>query len=492
MLETICQFLLLIPFIAYFAVRYHYNYWKRKKIPNVESHLFDFDWHNLPAIELYGNIYRQLEGQRFGGCYVRFTPKLMVRDPELIKKILIKDFDHFLDRGDVSFDENEPITMHLFNASGMVWRNLRASLTPAFTSGKIKYMFNLVEECASEVNEVLHNHLDTSEDVIDIKDISMRYTIEVISSCAFGMKAHTIKDGNSMFKLMASRAFLRTFIAKWVIITRSVFPWLKKMLKVPIVNKSVNEFFHKLTNETVKHRDSNGIQRNDFLQVLLNMRGNNDKIEITNDLLTAQCFLFFVAGHDTSAMTLSGALYETAANAEIQNKLHREIDTYLKKYNNVVTYEMVKEMPYLHQVFSETLRKYPVLAAINRRCVENYQIPETDVVIEKGTEVLIPAGGLHWDPQYFPDPEKFDPDRFQDADSLLHRSVYLPFGDGPRNCIGSRFALMSVKLALIYILRDFRFSVCSKTKYPFDFERIKISTSVKHPIFLKYERRNKA
>lgn len=84
----------------------------------------------------------------------------------------------------------------------------------------------------------------------------------------------------------------------------------------------------------------------------------------------------------------------------------------------------------------ETLRKYPVLGALNRVCVENYQIPDTEVIIEKGTEVLIPVSGLHWDPKYFPDPEKFDPDRFEDLGKLPCRDIYLPFGDGPRNCIG--------------------------------------------------------
>lgn len=87
--------------------------------------------------------------------------------------------------------------------------------------------------------------------------------------------------------------------------------------------------------------------------------------------------------------------------------------------------------------FSETLRKYPPVPTLNRECSIDYTIPDTDIVIEKGTRVLIPAYGLHHDPDYFPDPDKFDPDRFSEENKgKIPSYAYLPFGDGPRNCIG--------------------------------------------------------
>lgn len=90
----------------------------------------------------------------------------------------------------------------------------------------------------------------------------------------------------------------------------------------------------------------------------------------------------------------------------------------------------------------ETLRKYPVLPFLDRICAENYKIPETDVIIEKGTFVYIPMFGLHYDPKYFPEPHKYDPERFNDENKKnIPPYSYIPFGEGPRNCIGKEFSI---------------------------------------------------
>lgn len=88
--------------------------------------------------------------------------------------------------------------------------------------------------------------------------------------------------------------------------------------------------------------------------------------------------------------------------------------------------------------FAETLRKYPPAPVFLRKCTKSYRVPETDVIIEAGLSVLIPAYGLHRDPEYFPDPENFDPDRFsEDNKTKIRDYTYIPFGDGPRICIGN-------------------------------------------------------
>ena len=139
MWETICQFLLLVPLVVYFTIRYYYNYWQRKHIPCVESNIFDLQRYTLPAIEYCAKIYRQLDGHKFGGFYSGFNRKLVIRDPELIKRILIKDFHCFRDRGNVNFDENEPIAMDMFAASGIFWKS-------KFSDSKCLEMSEDVEE----------------------------------------------------------------------------------------------------------------------------------------------------------------------------------------------------------------------------------------------------------------------------------------------------------------------------------------------------------
>ncbi|XP_065202849.1 probable cytochrome P450 6a13 [Planococcus citri] len=481
--------------IIYFGLKYQYNHWKRKQIPYVASNVLDLDWYNLPEVKYYSQIYHRLEGHKFGGFYHKFVPKMMVRHPELIKRILIKDFDHFYKRvGSVVYDEKKPLTMHLFHAYGPFWKKLRIKLTPTFTSVKIKYMFSLMEECAKDLNEKMEEQIRI-DDTIDVKEYTLRYTIEVISSCAFGLKACTIQDGSSIFRSMALSISDSSLLKRLLANIATIFPWVKKILGLYLSDKLAIDFFYNLTKDLVNYRRNNSVSRNDFFQLLLNMRDDDDQqksqkqrgdsLAMNDELMAAQCFLFFVAGFDTSNLVLSGALFELALQADIQKKLQDEIDEYLQKYDDKITYEMVKSMPYLNQVVSEAMRMYPILGSLSRVCARDYQIPNTDVVIEEGTEVYIPIAGLHSDPQYFPNPQLFDPDRFKDFESYPGRDAYLPFGDGPKNCIGSRFGQMTVKLALVYLLRDFNFEPCSMTRIPLEYKPFRVATSVNHEIFLK-------
>lgn len=190
--------------------------------------------------------------------------------------------------------------------------------------------------------------------------------------------------------------------------------------------------------------------------------------EMTDTLIAAQAFVFFLAGFETSSSTISNTLYEMALNPSIQDRLREEIVEELKKHNGDMTYESVKGMKYLHRIFcgiviiifwkiansvvlsifhvytllygiyyAETLRKYPPAGVLQRSSSEPYTFAGTKVTIPKNTSLLIPVYAIHRDPQIYPEPDKFEPDRFdEETIKQRHPSFYLPFGDGPRNCIG--------------------------------------------------------
>lgn len=181
---------------------------------------------------------------------------------------------------------------------------------------------------------------------------------------------------------------------------------------------------------------------------------NNKKLTV--DQVMAQVFVFFFGGFDTSASVSSYALYELAKNPEIQRKAQIEIDETFKKHNNEWTYDCFQDMKYCSQVFDEALRKYPPVPILFRQSVRDYKIPETDFVLDKNMQVMINLYALHRNPKYFPDPLKFDPDRFalENKDKIVPYS-YLPFGDGPRNCIGMRYGQLQSKIGLVSILSKF-------------------------------------
>lgn len=134
----------------------------------------------------------------------------------------------------------------------------------------------------------------------------------------------------------------------------------------------------------------------------------------------------------------------------------------------------------------ETLRKYPPLGILTRQAKSDYRVSGTNIAIEKGTPIAIPAFAIQHDPEYYPNPENFDPNRFaHDAKNKRDSSTWLPFGEGPRNCIGLRFGMMQAKVGLIILLNNFEFTLGSKTTVPLVFESRPFILTPEGGVYLK-------
>lgn len=185
----------------------------------------------------------------------------------------------------------------------------------------------------------------------------------------------------------------------------------------------------------------------------------------------AQCIIFFFAGYDTLSTTIGFMVHELAVNVEIQNRLIEEIDTIRDGLNGEsLNYNCLQKMKYLDMVVCESMRRWSAVTMISRLCTKptSLEIAEgKSVQINVGDAFWIPVYAIHMDEKTYPNPEKFDPERFSDANSgNIGSHSYLPFGTGPRNCIGSRFALMEIKSILYHLLSSVRFEVCDKTQVP--------------------------
>ncbi|XP_076666516.1 putative cytochrome P450 6a14 isoform X1 [Andrena cerasifolii] len=483
--------LLLLTVYYYYTSTFHF--WKNRGIPAPQPSIIFGNAKKtilmkLSMSEYLKEVYDEYKNEPVVGLYFRATPVLVVNDLDLIKDILIRDFSLFANRGVDTFPKVEPLSEHLFQIEADRWRPLRARLSPVFTSGKLKEMFPLIIECADHLEKYLDKIVEKNEPV-ECRDLAAKFTTDVIGSCAFGIDTNALSDEDSEFRRMGRKIFMPS--ARQLIrdTCRQFFPYVYKIFGHLVQPTDINEFFTKLVVDTMDYRVKHNVLRPDFVNLLMEIKKNPhnlENIELTDSLLTAQAFLFFVAGFETSSSTIGHTLYEMAQNPHIQDKLRQEIRETCTKNGGVLMYEQLKEMKYLDKVFRETLRKYPILPMLMRQAAVDYTFKGTKISIPKDTRVWIPAYAIHQNPDIYPNPDIFDPERFNDdVFSARHPMSYLPFGDGPRNCVGARFANIQSKIGLITILRHHRVEVCEKTTIPYQHDKRAFLLTLKGGILLK-------
>jgi len=202
--------------------------------------------------------------------------------------------------------------------------------------------------------------------------------------------------------------------------------------------------------------------------------------------IRGQALIFLLAGYETVSTMMSFFFYVMATEPVIQEKVYEEIQQQIG--DDEITPENINQLHYLDMVVNETLRMYPPAPRFDRVASTDYQLG--DYHIPKGMIINVPVYGIHHDPTIWSDPEKFIPERFSPAEKAKrHPMAFLPFGDGPRNCIGMRFALLEAKIAIVKALRLVEIQCCQKTDIP-----IKLSKSgtliPKTGIWLRVTRRS--
>lgn len=409
-------------------------------------------------------LYEQLPEAKYHGFYDFITPTIIIKDPELIKEVTVKHFDNFTDHSAFVLDDLDPLfSKNLFGLRGQKWREYRAMLSPSFTSTKLKGMFNLINKCALDLKEFLLLNNKGSEDT-DTKDLFSRYTNDVIASAAFGMTVNSLRERDNEFfkfgKVTTAFDYVKTLK---MFLTKS-FPWLARIFRLRIIDTKISTFFTSIIDNNVKTREKQGISRPDMIQLMLQANAdskNGTKMDLID--MTAQAFIFFFAGFETTSTAMCFAAHLLAAHPEIQKKLAQGVKERYGAINNESTgYETLRDFHYLDAVVSETLRMYPPAQAVDRVCTKRFELPPAlpggkPVVVEPGTILWIPIAGMHYNKEFHDEPEKFNPNRFLDSNGnikwkITDSTTFMPFGVGPRICIAHRFAILEIKLVLTHLL----------------------------------------
>ncbi|KAL6035176.1 hypothetical protein STEG23_011471 [Scotinomys teguina] len=302
-----------------------------------------------------------------------------------------------------------------------------------------------------------------------MKKVFGAYSMDVITSTSFGVNLDSLNNPKDPF-VENARKLLIFDVLQPISMSVLLLPFLTPIyekLNVSMFPKDSIEFFKKFVKKMKENRlDPNQKHRVDFLQLMMNAHNNSkdkESYKALSDMeIIAQSIIFIFAGYETTSNTIAFALYLLATHPDIQKKLQEEIDVVLPNKASP-SYDKVMEMELLDMVLSETLRLYPISSRVIRDCKQDVEIG--GVFIPKGTTVMIPTYTLQRDPQYWPEPEEFRPERFsKENKGSIDPYVYLPFGNGPRNCLGMRFALISMKLAVIRVLQNFSFQPCEETQ----------------------------
>ncbi|XP_058453135.1 probable cytochrome P450 6a14 [Malaya genurostris] len=466
--------LAIVASLIYLYVARLQTYWTRRNVPHLKPEFFYGNTKTLDRTEqiglLFARFYKELKGLGpIAGVYMYAKPVAVVTDLDLVRNIMVKDFQYFTDRGMYLNEKSDPLSAHMFSLPGAKWKELRQKLTPTFTSGKMKMMFGTIMVAAKQFNDFLGEKVG-QEAEIELKDLLARFTTDVIGMCAFGIECNTMKDPEAQFRTMGRKFFndQRGFVKN---VFHNFAPELAKKMGVRVTDKEVSDFFLGTVHETIDFRVKNNIKRNDFMDLLIQMRNPDEKKSgeglLSFNEIAAQAFLFYAAGFETSSTLLTWTLYELSLNQDVQEKGRQHVLDVLSKHDDQITYNSVNDMTYLENILNEGLRKYPPVPVHFREAIKDYQVPNTKIVIEAGTRVIIPVFGIQNDPEVFPEPERFDPDRFDPGQiKERHSFAWTPFGEGPRICIGLRFGMLQAKIGLIHLLKSYRFSIGEKCKVP--------------------------
>ncbi|XP_021925292.1 cytochrome P450 6j1-like [Zootermopsis nevadensis] len=276
----------------YFYFTRNFNFWKELGVSYVKPLPFVGNLKEVMFLKenvgkTFQRIYNEHSDKPFVGIFAFDQPSLLIRDLDLVKNILVKDAQYFIDRV-ITVDENvESLCANtLFSMKGKRWRKVRVNLTPAFTSAKMRMMFKLVELCGKDLVKYLD--IVTADGCpVDARETMAKFTTDVIASCAFGINSNSLKNPDAEFRRYM-RNILDFSIRKGLAALTALFaPNLKRILKLKFVDDDTTNYIRKAVWQTVDYREKNELIRNDFLDSIIEMR-NKWKRSVQEDKIPAK------------------------------------------------------------------------------------------------------------------------------------------------------------------------------------------------------------
>jgi len=443
-----------------------YNGWKfyyrvNSKMPYVKEKLFLGAFQAFPGQIVIGEHMKRLGPIFYASIFT--TPLIVVCDPDIIQHALLKEsFPKGLTAGNVKelWGENLVIMDHVTNPN---WKKERRLAEPAFKMSALKILADGIFGIhAREFTQQLIQISKENTQSVNMPDMFSLLTLEILSTSGFSYPLDMLKE-----KVHDQNPFLKSVqdLLTGVVSPFAVLPGGGKVLKWRYQKQTdtVNKVFYKVIDDRLAERASNpelSEKPRDLLDLLLmpDEQGNSlDREQLRNELL-----LFYIAGHETTSTCLSWFIYCLCIYPEVAAKVYEEIDNLLGLSDGKTlvspTSEQIEEMIYTKMVLNETLRCYPPSRALIRQVPETFEMKGQ--VFPKGSNIMISVRNTHRNPAHWPNPEKFNPERFSKENSASrHMMAFIPFGAGNRICIGRKFFLNEALVIIGTMLREVRFEL---------------------------------
>lgn len=367
-----------------------------------------------------------------------------LNDPELIETVLVRNYQNFY-KDRVMRNSRWFFGEGLLTNEGESWLRQRRLSAPAFHRERIasyaQIMVDYTERMLAKWKE---------GQVRDIHQDMMQLTLPIVVRCLFGVETEHLGKVSAAVNVMMRNATG----------ARMLLPPIARYLPTPTmltVRRSVKHL-----DETVygiiaqRRRDQR--DSGDLLSILMGVR-DEDGSGMSDKQLRDEVLTFLLAGHETTALALTWTLYLLARNPQAEQRLHAELDQVLG--GRRAEFSDLAALTYTDRVIKEAMRIYPPAWSLARSVVSDFEL--RGYRIPAGSNVVMSQWVMHRNPKYFPEPEKFDPDRWVPGFAQkLPRFAYFPFGGGPRQCIGAAFATMEATLLLVTIAQNFRLSLVSQ------------------------------
>ncbi|MEO8096205.1 MAG: cytochrome P450 [Acidobacteriota bacterium] len=366
----------------------------------------------------------------------------LLNHPDFVREVLVTEQHKFkksrmLERAKVLLGEG------LLTNEGASHRRQRRLVQPAFHRDRLVGYGNTMIERACVARERWHRG-----DTVDVSQEMMRLTMDIVSRTLFSAQVEGEADeiGEALGQVFGLFDVILLPFSEYL----EKLP-LPSMLRFRTARKRLDETIYRL----IAERRASGEDKGDLLSMLLLAQDEDDAGGMSDTQVRDEVLTLFLAGHETTANALTWAWYLLSQNPEAEARLHAELDEVLA--GRVPTVEDAGALRYASGVVQESLRLYPPAWAIGRRALEDVSIG--GYTVPKGDIVLMSPYVMHRDARWFPEPERFKPERWLTEDPARPKFAYFPFGGGARVCIGERFAWMEGVLLLAVIAQKWKLSL---------------------------------